>query len=42
MIPINWSFPMFTLANFTLALISTNIEKCDMQFVTPTFDPPYL
>ena len=26
---------MFILANFTVALVGTNIEKRDMQFVTP-------
>ena len=33
---------MFPLANFTVALVGTNIEKCDMQFVTATFAPLYL
>ena len=42
MIPITWSCPMLTLADSTPGLIGTNIEKCDMQFVTPTFDPPCL
>ena len=28
---------MFPLANFTMALVGTNIEKCDMPFVTEFF-----
>ena len=36
-IPIHWTCPVFPLANFTLALVVTNIENCDMQFVTPSF-----
>ena len=40
-IPITWACPMFTLANLTVALVGTNIEKWDMQFVTETFAPPY-
>ena len=41
-IPIPWECPVLPLASFTLALAETNIEKCDMQFVTATFAPPYL
>ena len=41
-IPIHWAYPVFPLDSFTVALIGTNIEKCDMQFVTATFAPPYL
>ena len=41
-IPIPWACPVFPLANFTVALVETNIEKCNMQFVTATFAPPYL
>ena len=41
-IPIPLACPVFPLANFTVALVGTNIEKCDMQFVTATFTPPYL
>ena len=41
-IPIPWACPMFPLANFTLDLVGTNIEKCDMQFLNPTLSPPYL
>ena len=33
---------MFPLASFTLALVGKSIEKCDMQFMTATFDPPHL
>ena len=42
MIPIPWACPLFPLANFTVASVGTNIEKCDMQFVTSIFTPPYL
>ena len=31
----------FMLA-FKVVLVGTDIEKCDMQFVTSTFAPPYL
>ena len=41
-IPITWACLVFQLANFTVDLIGTNIEKCDMQFMTSTFAPPYL
>ena len=41
-IPIPWAYPVFPLAHFTVALVGTNIEKCDMQFVTATFAPPSL
>ena len=41
-IPMNWACPVFPLANVTLALVGENIEKCDMQFVTLKFSPPYL
>ena len=41
-IPIPWAFTVFPFTNFTVALVGTNIEKCDMQFVTATFAPPYL
>ena len=40
-ITIPWLYPMFPLADFTLTLVGTNIEKCDIQFSTPTFSPPY-
>ena len=33
---------MFTLANFTVALVGTNIVKCDIEVVTPTFSTPNL
>ena len=33
---------MFPLANFTLDLVGKNIEKRDMQFVTPPFYPKYV
>ena len=41
-IPITWACPVFPLANFTVVLVGTNIEKCDMQFVTEKLSPPYL
>ena len=41
-IPIPWACPVFKLASFTVALVGTNIEKCDMKFVTETFSPTYL
>ena len=41
-IPIPWACHMFPLSSFTVALVGTNIEKCDMKFVTVTFTPPYL
>ena len=41
-ISIPWACPVFPLAIYTVALVGTNMEKCDMQFVTATFDPPYL
>ena len=40
--PIPWEYTMFPLASFTVALVGTNIEKCDMQFVTATFASTYL
>ena len=40
--PIPWGCPVFTLANFTVFLDGTNIEKCNMQFVTAKFAPLYL
>ena len=33
---------MFPLADFTVALVGENIEKCDMQFATETFPPQCL
>ena len=39
---INCSCPVFPLANLTVKLVGTNIEKCDIQFVTATFAVPYL
>ena len=41
-IPITWSCTMFLLASFTVALIGTNIEKCEMKFVTAKFALPPL
>ena len=41
-IPITWACPVCPLANVILALVGENIEKCDMQFVTLKFSPPYL
>ena len=41
-IPIPWAYPMFPLDNFTVALVGTNKENCDMQSVTATFSPPYI
>ena len=41
-IPITWACPVFLLANFTVALVGINMKKCDMQFVTATFDLLYL
>ena len=38
-IPIPWVCPVFPLANFTVALVGTNIEKCDIQFVIETIYP---
>ena len=40
--PITWAYTVFPLANFTLGFAGTNIEKCDMKFVTPTFSLPPL
>ena len=37
---ITWACPVFPLASFTVPLVGTNIEKCDIQFATATFDPP--
>ena len=34
--------PMFSLVNFTVALVGTNIEKCEMKFVIEKISPPYL
>ena len=36
-IPIPWACLVFKLASFAVALVGTNIEKCDMQFVTEIF-----
>ena len=36
-IPITWECPVFPLSSFTTALVGTNIENCDMQFLTATF-----
>ena len=33
---------MFSLANFKLSLVGTNIEKCDRKMVIPIFSLPYL
>ena len=41
-IPVPWACPMFSLANFTVTLVGTNIENCDMQFVNAKFSPPSL
>ena len=41
-IAITLSCNIFPLANLTLDLVSTNIEKRNMQFVTPALAPPYL
>ena len=41
-IPIHWACRVFPLANFTVALVGTNIEKCDIQFLAATFDSPSL
>ena len=38
-IPSTWACPVFPLASFTVALVGTNIEKCDMQFVTENYFP---
>ena len=38
-IPIPWACLVFPLASFTVDLVGTNIEKCDMKFVTATFAP---
>ena len=38
-IPITWACHMLPLANFTLVLVGTNIEKYDMQFVILTLSP---
>ena len=37
-----WAYPVFILTNFTLALVGTNLENCDMQFVKEIFSPTYL
>ena len=37
--PIPWACPVCPLANFMLALVGMNIEKCDMQFVTSNNGP---
>ena len=42
MIPITWACPVFPLSSFTVAFFGANIEKCDIQFVTAIFAPPYL
>ena len=36
---ITWACTLFPLANFTVALVGKNIEKCDIQFVTAIFAP---
>ena len=36
--PIPWVFPVFPLANFTVAVVGTNIKKCDILFVIATFN----
>ena len=36
---INWACPVFTLANFKLALVRTNIEKYNIQLVNTIFSP---
>ena len=40
--PITWACPMFPLANFTVDLVGTDIENCDMKFVTEAFSPTSL
>ena len=39
-IPITWASHVVPLANFTVALVWTNTEKCGMQFVIEKFAPP--
>ena len=41
-IPIPCECPVFPLAILVVALVSTNIEKCEMKYVTATFTPPPL
>ena len=41
-IPTNWACTVFPLSSFTVVLIGTNLEKCDMQFATAAFAPQYL
>ena len=41
-IPIPWACPVLPLSNLKLTLVGTNMEKCDMQFVTETLSPKYL
>ena len=38
-IPITWACPVFTLANFAVALVATSIEKWDMKFMTAALAP---
>ena len=39
---ITWVRPVFSLSSFTVDLVGTNTEKCDMKFVTAAFAPIYL
>ena len=41
-IPSTWEYTMLPLANFELSWVGTDIEKCYIQFVTPTLYIPYL
>ena len=41
-IPIPWACPVFPLSSFIVAMVGADMEKCDMQFVIVTFDPPFL
>ena len=41
-IPNAWACTVFLLDNLKVDLVGMNIEKCDMQFLTETFAPPYL
>ena len=42
MIPITWAYTVFPLDSFTVALVGTDIENCDMKCVTATFSTQYL
>ena len=41
-IPVHWVCTAIQLSKFTVSLVGTKIENCDIKFLIPTFSPPYL